>query len=825
MKNPKASSFGRQQEVRQRKPPALLLAKPRKEGLPDLSTETHNLQVAQASEMIFVCLNSRFARVWLKFHRVPEERRRVFSVTLICAALFHDLGKCLECFYDSVSGKVPPSNLRHEHFSALIVCWLWMQGWLKSDLLDVDVLIAAVLSHHFKAAAGGRDCPEGAAWGVPKGKGNVNTKLVHFSSHPEVRAILEKIASVAGLSAPPALPQEPYHFEAASTWGQVLRFGMIRAQKFSAAIAEDSERNGLLNAVRFAVIVADSVASCCYREGMDMEKWIEKIVTIPAMTPSDVDAHIIAPFAASKEQKSGKPFSSYPWQEALSHVDWSRGFLCLECAAGKTMGGFSFLKSMCEKFDVGRFIYLSPLRTVAFQSFENYTAWGGSLSAYLTGTAQYDLEWVRQNPQESTQGGGYEPQARMFALGYYDRRYIVATADQFLSFLTYSYGGACLLPLLADSVLVLDEIHSYGPREFRALLAFLKHYNVPVLCMTATLPEERKKALLDLGLVEFPGERAGEFPEIFSKGRHPRYRASVRSREFAMEAAITAFREENERVLWVVNTIKECQAIARELRQLLGPRVLCFHADFPGDAKRNRYREVIAAFAPDGSRICGTIVVTTQICEMGIDLDADVLISEIASICAIIQRLGRLNRHLTRGLKYIGRAIFYKPDREYPYSREDIACAERFLEYLSQGEFPETGAVSQAFLTERMQEFLPKEEPAEGWAPVLTSGYFALTTDYRDTDEYKQRCVLYEDMDAAAASLLEGRPIDGLILSVPKHLLVPAVGSKAADPSGAMESLQREVADKKRRCEKWPDWLGVALPDRYCPDLGYLQAV
>lgn len=814
MKNSKFVRFSRQPQQ-----PEHLLAKSRRGDLFELTLLLHSLQVAQAAEMMFVSLGSRFGRAWLRFHGVPESRRQSFTVTLVCAALFHDLGKCLECFYLSLGRKVP-SNLRHEHFSALIVCWLWMQGWLESELLDVDVLIAADLSHHFKASDG-RSCErEGTQWGIPSG--NLNLELAHFSSHPEVRAILEKIASVAGLSAPPELLGEPYHFEKSPTWRKVLRTGMARAQKFRDAISKDPGRLGFLNAVRFAVVAADSVASCCYREGMDMEAWIEKIVTMPAMTPGDVESHILAPLAASKEKKSGNPFSFYPWQEALSQVDWWRGLLCLDCGGGKTLGGLCFLKAMCERFEIGHFIYLSPLRTVALQSFENYTAWGGSLSAYLTGTAQYDLEWVRQNPQESTHGQDYEPAARLFALGYWDRRYIVATVDQFLSFLNYNYGAACLLPVLATSVLVLDEIHSYGEREFRSLIAFLKHYRLPVLCMTATMPEERKRALSDLGLVGFPGDRAGEFPEIQSRGRHPRYGLIVRSRDFAMEAAIEAFCKRDERVLWVANTVKECQEIAKQLRQCLGPRVLCFHADFPGNAKRERYREVIAAFAPDGSRIRGTVVVTTQICEMGVDLDADLLISEIAPICSSVQRLGRLNRHLTRGEKYIGRAIFYMPDRPSPYSSKDLACAERFLEYLSQGELPGTGTVSQAFLTEKMGEFLPKEEPAEGWAPAITSGYFACTSDYRDTDEYKQRCVLYEDLDAVIMAISGERPIDGFILSVPKNLLAPEGEASAANLPDDLKRICREIAEKKRQC-KWPAWLRVALPGRYCPYLGYLR--
>ena len=51
----------------------------------------------------------------------------------------------------------------------------------------------------------------------------------------------------------------------------------------------------------------------------------------------------------------------------------------------------------------------------------------------------------------------------------------------------YGYGAICMLPVLADSVIVIDEVHSFDPGMFSALKRFLQFFDVPVLCMTATL--------------------------------------------------------------------------------------------------------------------------------------------------------------------------------------------------------------------------------------------------------------------------------------------------------------------------------------------------
>ena len=68
----------------------------------------------------------------------------------------------------------------------------------------------------------------------------------------------------------------------------------------------------------------------------------------------------------------------------------------------------------------------------------------------------------------------------------------------------HSYGGICLLPALADSVVIIDEIHSFDRKMFDSLIAFLKNFDIPVLCMTATLPPSRRKQLVDLGLKVYP---------------------------------------------------------------------------------------------------------------------------------------------------------------------------------------------------------------------------------------------------------------------------------------------------------------------------------
>src|SRR4029450_671832 len=81
----------------------------------------------------------------------------------------------------------------------------------------------------------------------------------------------------------------------------------------------------------------------------------------------------------------------------------------------------------------------------------------------LSGRADYELQDMFEDPADPDdlrKGRKYRSDPRLFALGHWNKRIFSATADQFFPFLQYGSGPLCLLPLLAESVLVVDEVHS-----------------------------------------------------------------------------------------------------------------------------------------------------------------------------------------------------------------------------------------------------------------------------------------------------------------------------------------------------------------------------
>jgi CRISPR-associated endonuclease/helicase Cas3 len=205
-------------------------------------------------------------------------------------------------------------------------------------------------------------------------------------------------------------------------------------------------------------------------------------------------------------------------------------------------------------------------------------------------------------------------------LGLWSRRYFSATVDQFLGFLEHSYTGLCLLPLLADSALIIDEVHSFDRRMFDRLITFLKNFNLPVLCMTATLSPSRIQQLESAGLQLY---LASEDQELEKIERHPRYRLEpVPGVADALQETIRAWHC-GQRTLWVVNRVSECQRIAALLEQTLGFEALTYHSRFRLMDRKSIHAETVSRFQ---QRDHPAIAITTQVCEMSLDLDADLLI-------------------------------------------------------------------------------------------------------------------------------------------------------------------------------------------------------
>ena len=281
-------------------------------------------------------------------------------------------------------------------------------------------------------------------------------------------------------------------------------------------------------------------------------------------------------------------------------------------------------------------IFLYPTRATATEGFHDYVSWAPEADAALAhGAAEYDLQDMFTSPNEPDDPRArksFEVERKLYALGFWTRRVFSATVDQFLAFVQYHYGSICLLPLLADSVVVVDEVHSFDRGMFAALKAILQTFDIPVLCMTASLPQTRRQELVEECGLTLYDDKPGRLGDIAGAARYQVARIDPGKAHQQVAEALAL----GKRVLWVVNTVRRAQeaaqslaadGLAAEFYVAPGVPLHCYHSRFRLMDRQARHRQAIRAFQREGEGHA-VLAITTQVCEMSLDMDADVLVTE-----------------------------------------------------------------------------------------------------------------------------------------------------------------------------------------------------
>ena len=222
---------------------------------------------------------------------------------------------------------------------------------------------------------------------------------------------------------------------------------------------------------------------------------------------------------------------------------------------------------------------------------------------------------------------------------------------------------------LAGKVVVVDEVHaydSYMSRYMDAMLNWLGAYRTPVILLSATLPGKRRGEMVSayLGQGTFEGRAALEgeraYPLLtWTDGE------SVRTRQIELDARQTdveILRGEDDAVIpflrerlaeggcagVIVNTVKRAQSMAEQLKTAFPQYdVLLDHAQFIMPDRIRKEKQIMERLGRKSTseQRDGLIVVGTQVLEQSLDIDCDVMVSDLCPMDLLLQRLGRLHRH------------------------------------------------------------------------------------------------------------------------------------------------------------------------------------
>ena len=244
----------------------------------------------------------------------------------------------------------------------------------------------------------------------------------------------------------------------------------------------------------------------------------------------------------------------------------------------------------------------------------------------------------------------------------------IGTIDQALLSILPTRFATLRLFGLTNRILIVDEAHAYDPymqRQLETLLRMQALSGGSAIVMTATLPLGMRQAYANAfrdGLSCEPVSLScGAYPAMAIVGGKTVHQRSVEpapaahrmvrvvrvdSAEKAIDCLL-ANAHADAACLWVRNAVDDAIAAVEKLRALGCPASL-LHARF---ALGDRLRHEAAAmknFGRDGIGRAGQVLVATQVVEASLDLDFDAMVSDLAPIGALVQRAGRLWRHMDR---------------------------------------------------------------------------------------------------------------------------------------------------------------------------------
>jgi len=257
----------------------------------------------------------------------------------------------------------------------------------------------------------------------------------------------------------------------------------------------------------------------------------------------------------------------------------------------------------------------------------------------------------------------------------------VGTVDQaLLSVLQVRHGFVRLFGL-AGKTIIIDEVHAYDTYMttlLERLLEWLAALDSPVVLLSATLPQAKRRDLLNayrrgLGAPEapLPSEGYARITWATSSGVQARaVKASAETRRklgvqwlhFGVEglaAHLLGQLRDGGCAAVICNTVNRAQEVYTLLRDTFAtlpdtelPDVDLFHARFLFKDRQEREDRCLKRFGkpgrPDGTttgRPRRAILVATQVIEQSLDLDFDIMVSELAPADLLLQRSGRQHRH------------------------------------------------------------------------------------------------------------------------------------------------------------------------------------
>lgn len=418
--------------------------------------------------------------------------------------------------------------------------------------------------------------------------------------------------------------------------------------------------------------------------------------------PRDAAIHLAERFPALAG------FSPTPIQEAAIEAAWSADrppliVLEAEMGSGKTEAGLAAAEVLAHRFGQGGVFVGLPTMATSDAMFTRVRDWidqlpgNTTLSMFLAhGKAGLNDDYRGLDDDQRFVGiydeeAGEPRQDRAVAtVNAWTRGrrkgvlapFVVGTIDQVLFGALRSRHLALRHLALSGKVVVIDEVHAadtYMREYLTAALTWLGAYGTPVVLMSATLPSQQRQQLIE-AYATGAGRYAGTWP------RPPKQPTPVLSAAYPRTTVLdstlrevpTQQRPSRPRAVEVVelgddldvligllrtdladggcasvvrNTVARAQNTWAALRDALpDTEIVLVHSRFLAVDRARREADLRERLGRGGSVADGTrprrlVVVGTQVLEQSLDIDVDLMVTDLAPVDLMLQRAGRLHRH------------------------------------------------------------------------------------------------------------------------------------------------------------------------------------
>ena len=268
--------------------------------------------------------------------------------------------------------------------------------------------------------------------------------------------------------------------------------------------------------------------------------------------------------------------------------------------------------------------------------------------------------------------------------------FVIGTVDQGLM-MALNHKHFMLKHLgMASKAVIIDEVHAYDAYMnvfFDAMLQWLGEYHVPVILLSATLPKERKLKMVYSYLLGYNREKFQKkkalhllreqewvkstgYPLLTWTDGDLVYSYPVDQDQVEKTVDIKSIKcphadselQEVRKITQkirecggcegiIVNTVRKSQEIAEYLnRKFPELRIILLHSRFTDSRRAEIETEIqkLTGKHSEPEQRNGLVVVGTQVIEQSLDLDFDVMVTELAPMDLLLQRMGRLHRHSYR---------------------------------------------------------------------------------------------------------------------------------------------------------------------------------